>query len=286
MRSRPDFRLWEVRVAFVGPAYETEAGPLGSGECRLTVRAKDATFARRLGVEAAKDALRRLNPGPPQFWSVEAVEPADAEVEPEFEMYEEDALPRTEALRTLLEDLSLDDLRLEIREASLHVVPEAENRFGVAIEYEEMEYRVSTEGWHGHLADAGQAVALFQWLLTPFYRIGKDLQDGELAVGWVERYDGEAWVPYHPVLYRNPSDPTRWTGAWTRVYRQQNARSLGVPFDEIVPCARLDRRGFPKGTVIGRREIPFDRSMAETAGWLDATYSYDPGGESPPGGLE
>ena len=285
MRPTREDLLWEVRVAFVGPAFDTDEGPLGSGDCVLTVHAADAVHARRAGLQAAREALGRSHPGPPLYWSVESVEPAETAREAEFELYEEDALPRAEALCELLEGLAEDDLWLWVRETSLGIVSERDDRFDLTIEYEEMEYRISSGLWHAHLADAGQAVALFQWLLTPFYRLALDREDGKVAATWVERYDGEAWETFHPILYRNPTDPTQWMGPWTREYWQQDARPLGVSYREVCPGAKLDRRGFPEGTVLGRREIPLDVSMAEVQGWLDAPNSFDPGTNDPPLGL-
>ncbi len=280
--------LWKVRLAFVGEPFETEDGPVGGGYVTLTVRAADEVTARRLALAEAREAVAELNEEVDPLWSMESVEPARRKVELKLHLYDEPWTLRPEPLAELARRLQEDDVAIQIAEGYLHVPPEGPDRFGVEILYEEMEYTVRTDGWHAHLGDdAPQAVALFQWLLTPFYRLVKEAQEGKPAASWVERYDAEGWTTYHPVLFRNPSDPTRWMGGgWERTYSPQDARPLPVPYDEIVPGITLDDRGYPEGTVLGVETRTFDRPMAEGEEWLASDFTFSPGSADPPPELE
>lgn len=285
MRKEP---LWKVRLAFFGEAFESEGGPVGGGYVTLTVRAADEAAAWRLALDKARIAVADLNEEADPLWSQEAVEPARRRAELKFHLYDEVWHLRPEPLAELAWSLQADDVPIQVAEGNLHVPPEGPDRYGVEILFEELEYTVRTHGWHAHLGeDPPQAVALFQWLLTPFYRLVTEAQGGEPAAAWIERYEAEGWTPYHPVLFRNPSDPTRWMGGgWERTYRQQDARPLPVPYDEVVPGTVLDDRGYPPGTVLGRDTQTFERPMAEAQDWLGDDFTVSPGSEEPPPGLE
>jgi len=281
--------LWAVRLLFVGDPLRIDGDLVGGGFTVRYVRADDGRGARHVALREAKAALADLKPVPEGavvFWSTESVEKASEADATEFYLFDEESRIRPKAIRTLVEELAEKDLRLEIAASGVVVVAEGEDRTTVGISYEETTYEVFSRPWHAHFQDAEQAVACFRWLLTPFYRIGIDRQGDRVAAAWIERYLDDGWEPLHPVLFRNPTDPTAWMGGWTREYRQQAAVEIPVPYDEIVPGAKLDDRGFPLGTILGKKETRVDRPLAEELGWLEEDQTFDPGSVHPPPGFE
>lgn len=174
--------------------------------------------------------------------------------------------------------LAENDLWLHLGEDFLSVHPEGGAQYGVSMRVEDETLTVSTDDWHAHYEDPEQAVACFRWLLTPFYRTVAESQNGEPSAAWLERWEADGWRSLDEVILRNPTDPTRWMGGdWRREYRQQAILKPPVPYDETVPGARLDRKGMPKGTLLGLRVAHFPHSFAEERGWLHADYDFDPG---------
>ncbi len=251
-----------------------KGGEVGGGTVDRYVPASNVREAREAAVASAEHDLRRIaawDRNDPPRWSVDAVWKGRLEDGDEaFRFSREDDDRLSPTLARLAWSLARNDLHLHTDEGKVAVVAESEGAFTVALHDEEEGYTVSSGDWHGHYEDAEQAVACFRWLLTPYYRVATERQDGELSAAWIERYGNSGWHPMDSMLFRNPDDPTQWLGkGWVRERRQQAVLRPPEPYTELFPEVWLDDDGTPHGSVMGvQREIA-DRSFAVEQGWLD-----------------
>ncbi|RYG17896.1 hypothetical protein EON82_23290 [bacterium] len=248
---------------------------MDGGYTTRTVRASSLAEARRAAIAEAKRDLEKVAKWPEGEclrWSVDAIEEGKTQggKEPEaFSFYRRPDEFLSASLEQLSKSLSRNDLYLSVAKGSISVIGEDEETHTVEIRDEDGT-TVYAAHWHHHYDDPEQAVACFRWLLTPYYRVAHETQDGELSVAWIERYESTGWQPMDSMIFRNPTDPTQWMGGeWKREYRQQAQLRPPQPYTELFPEAWLDENDLPRGSRLGASTEIHPQSIAAERGWLE-----------------
>lgn len=148
-------------------------------------------------------------------------------------------------------------LKVERRAGSVVATPTGEDTYPVTIYDQGEEAMVAADRWHAHYDEPQQAAFCALWLLTPFYRIVRELKGGVLVAAWLERYEATGWEPFEPAYFLNPEDEPSWRLAPNEKYVhriiQQNVLPSPAPYEQVCPGAVLDQVGLPPDSHFGER---------------------------------